>query len=180
MEIWKDIAGWEGLYQVSDHGRVKALPRSFVTKNRWGEMVKHLPERVSRLNLTKGNHYLAVTLTRKGRVERRLVHRAVCEAFHGPCPSQYHHCAHGDGDPTNNNASNLRWATVKENVADTRKHGNMRLGEKCNWSKLNAEQVLEIRRRAAGGEAFTALGREFGMTSVGISKIVNRENWRHI
>ena len=73
MENWKDVTGWEGLYQVSDLGRVKALPRTFVTRNKWGEMVKHIPERVKKLNLTSGNNYLAVTLTHKGRIGRLLL-----------------------------------------------------------------------------------------------------------
>lgn len=180
METWKDVVGWEGLYQVSDLGRVKALPRSFVTRNKWGEMVKHLPERISKLNLAKGAPYLAVTLTHKGKIKRGIVHRLVCEAFHGPAPSPNHHCAHGDGKPLNNRADNLRWATVKENSEDTRKHGNMRLGERCNWSKLTADQVRAIRARAEAGETVKALALEYGLTPEGVRAIVKRKNWRHI
>lgn len=180
MEKWKDIPGWEGRYQVSDMGRVKVLARTFKAKNRWGEMIRHNPEKLLSLRVAKGAHYPSVGCNWGGRKERFLVHRLVCEVFNGPCPSPHHHCAHSDGNPLNNRADNLRWATPKENAEDTRKHGNMRLGERCNWSKLTAEQVLEIRRRAAGGDTFEALGREFGVSGVAISKIVKRENWRHI
>ena len=180
MENWKDVTGWEGLYQVSDLGRVKALPRTFVTRNKWGEMVKHIPERIKKLNLTSGNNYLAVTLTHKGRIGRGLVHRLVCEAFHGPAPSPHHHCAHADGDPLNNRADNLRWATPRENAEDTRQHGRMRLGENSNLAKLAPDQVRAIRARADAGEAIKSLAAEYGLTREGVSAIVKRKNWRHI
>lgn len=180
MENWKDVAGWEGLYQVSDLGRIKSLPRTFVTKNRWGAMMKTTSEKISAPNLNKGNHYLAVTLTRGGVPKRRLIHSLVCEAFHGPRPSPRHHCAHGDGNPINNRADNLRWATVKENSADTRKHGRLRVGEKSNLSRLTEQDVIAIRKRFEAGSALSELAEEYRMTKEGVSKIVKRQNWAHL
>lgn len=54
---------------------------------------------------------------------RYLVHRLVCEAFHGPAPEATMDVAHNNGNRTDNRAENLRWATRAENIADQRKHG---------------------------------------------------------
>src|SRR3982751_5117101 len=66
-----------------------------------------------------GAGYRAVIVYLPGHVRRMVrVHRMVAEAFHGPAPTPKHEVAHWDGDPANNRAANLRWATSKENKAD--------------------------------------------------------------
>lgn len=180
MENWKDVVGWEGLYQVSDLGRVKSLERTFTTRNRWGEMLKTKRERIMQPNLSGGYPYLSVTLQRDGYLKRRSVHSLVCEAFHGPRPTPKHHCAHGDGDPINNRADNLRWATVKENSEDTRKHGRLRVGEKSNLSRLSEQDVIDIRHRAKSGASLMELAKAYKMTKASISKIIKRETWAHL
>lgn len=67
--------------------------------------------------------YVHVTTTIDGRGKRVAVHRMVALAFLGQPPSPLHQVAHGDGDPSNNHAANLRWATAKENQADRVRHG---------------------------------------------------------
>ena len=122
-EIWKDIKGYEGLYQVSNIGRVKSLDRTFI--NKIGHK-QHTKERIMKLGTDKDG-YLQVSLCdSSGKVKRFYVHRLVCEAFHEnpknkPCVN------HIDEDKTNNAASNLEWCTVKENC----NHGtrNARVGE---------------------------------------------------
>ncbi|WPZ05482.1 HNH endonuclease signature motif containing protein [Pelagerythrobacter marinus] len=135
---------------------------------------------IMKLTPTKHFGHLTVGLDRNGEKRRYLVHRLVCEAFHGPCPPDKRHCAHWDGDPTNNNSENLRWATVKENAEDTRRHGNLRVGEDSNLSRLTETQVLEIRAKAAAGRSGYSLGKEYGISSTGALKIIRRENWKHI
>ena len=111
IEEWKDIKGYEGLYQVSDMGRVKSFGRTVVSKNglkqyRKGRILK--PR-------TNGYGYLRVDLCcGRGESKSFYVHRLVCEAFHEntenkPCVN------HIDEDKTNNTASNLEWSTYKEN-----------------------------------------------------------------
>lgn len=179
-EEWLPVAGWESLYCVSNFGRVKTLERLVPFRNRWGETSKQRrPGRILRLAATEFGH-LAVNLTSGSKRKRVLVHRLVCEAFNGPCPSDKQHCAHWDGDPTNNRPENLRWATVAENAADTKRHGNLRQGEQSNLSRLCEAEVLEIREKAKRGASAKALAKEYRMTDVGIRKIINRENWKHI
>ena len=110
-ELWKDIKGYEGRYQVSDIGRVKSLERIVIRKNGSKQYRK---ERILK-SLSKPNGYLYVNLCGSTGKKKFYVHRLVCEAFHEnpenkPCVN------HIDENKTNNIASNLEWCTVAENI----------------------------------------------------------------
>lgn len=107
-EEWRDVVGYEGLYEVSNFGRVYSLPKTWQCK---GEKVIRGNEGMIRKQvMTKG--YLRVSLVdRKG----CSVHRAVAMAFI-PNPHNKPHIDHIDGNKSNNIASNLRWCTRRENL----------------------------------------------------------------
>lgn len=178
-EVWKPVSGWADLYEVSNLGRVKVLRRAKACRNRWGATVQTRPTRIMKPTISAFGHYF-VNLHCDGKVKRRSVHRLVCEAFHGACPPDKQHCAHWDGNPANNRADNLRWATVKENSDDTRRHGNLRTGEASNLSRLTGNKVLEIRKRAAAGECLRQIAGEIGFTREGVAAIVARKTWKHL
>jgi len=120
-EEWRDIAGYEGRYQVSNIGRVKSL--AHVTIRRNGSKLP-LKERV--LKPVSSHGYLQVTLYNSGSKKKFLVHRLVCEAFHEnpknkPCVN------HIDENKANNTASNLEWCTYEENL--NHGTGNARRGK---------------------------------------------------
>lgn len=123
IENWKPVVGYEGLYEVSDHGRVRSMPREVRTTNQHGPVVRQYRGR--ELNLTRHtNGYLRAGLSKDGKVTVKYVHRLVLEAFEGPCPPG-HECCHWDDDPTNNRIDNLRWDTPVENQQDmARNNGN--------------------------------------------------------
>ena len=115
-ENWKPVVGWEGLYEVSDHGNVRSLDREVPSRNQNGPFVKKLKGRELKLKVNTSGH-LRVDLCRDSQVSAREVHRLVLEAFRGTCPPG-HECCHWDGNPQNNHLSNLRWGTSSENKMD--------------------------------------------------------------
>ncbi|MFW9223256.1 NUMOD4 motif-containing HNH endonuclease [Corynebacterium striatum] len=113
-EKWRPIPGWEGYYEVSNTGRVKSLPRIITRKDGFEMKIRG---REIKGTTTPSGHK-RVTLSRVGEEPTgALIHRLVLEAFVGPCPDGFEGC-HWDDDPSNNNLSNLRWATHRENMDD--------------------------------------------------------------
>lgn len=124
-EIWKDLPEWEGLYQVSSLGRVRSVPRTKRHKSKlgvWFEMP--LKGRVLRPGThEKGYKIVALSDLATGRKPRTYrVHRLVCLAFHGEPEGDRCEAAHNNGIRDDNRATNLRWATKLENMADIRVH----------------------------------------------------------
>lgn len=115
QERWKPITGFEGLYEVSDVGRV----RSVTFRNR--HVVKPTMRILRQSALPKG--YKRVCLSKDNRKTTVSVHRVVLETFGGECPDGME-AAHGNGMPWDNRLSNLRWATKHDNnVLDKKEHG---------------------------------------------------------
>ena len=99
-EEWRDVIGYEGLYQVSDQGRVKSF--------KWNK------ERFLKPSMDKDG-YLLVNLCAGGKPKTLKVHRLVCEAFHEN-PDNKPQVNHINEDKTDNRACNLEWCTCKQNV----------------------------------------------------------------
>ena len=168
LEEWCAIEGWPD-YQVSNLGRVRSV-RKWARGNR--------PPRV--LKPWRCGPYVAVALKRDGTKEWKVcVHHLVCVAFHGPKPisSERIEVAHGDGNPHNNVASNLRWATCAENNADKKLHGTYQCGAQASNAKLTDEDVRKIRELAASGLCDKDIAAKFGITSFTVSSIRRGETW---
>lgn len=182
-ELWMPIAGFPD-YVVSDTGRVKRI----------------VPDRKNHacrvLTPWFGTHgYPMVSLSDGRSLHKLLVHRIVCEAFHGPAPTDLHQVAHGDGTRTNCSASNLRWATRSENMEDARRHGTMAIGERHGrtkspertprgeqhgHAKITEADVQIIRTSDRYIGSGVALARRFGISPASVSIIRSGKTWRHV
>lgn len=103
QEEWRDVVGYEGIYQVSNLGRVKRTQTNTNTYN--GKVLTPIQFSIG---------YLAVNLCRNGKPHLNYIHRLVAQAFI-PNPKNKPHIDHIDGTRTNNCVENLRWATRQEN-----------------------------------------------------------------
>lgn len=147
MEEWKDIKGYEGLYQVSNEGRIKALPREIVTRNRFGECIKKYDEKILKNGDNNRGYYIVILydgFTRKP----KQVHRLVAEAFI-PNPDKKPCVDHINTVKTDNRSCNLRWVSIKENNNNplTKQHMSERqLGDKNYWygKHLTEEQKQKM------------------------------------
>lgn len=131
-EIWKDIPDYEGLYQVSNLGRVKRLPS--VVRGKLGS-VRNMPERILAPVLQKIG-YFAVKLSKDGMVESVYVHRLVAQSF---ClnPNGYKEVNHKDECKTNNEARNLEWCSRSYNI----NYGTRTLRQSISMTGKNGRKV---------------------------------------
>lgn len=143
MEIWRDIIGYEGFYQVSNLGNVKSLPRKITQFNNGTKTLTFYKGKI--LKPQKRGNYLIVHLTKKGKQKWLFIHRLVAQAF----IEQKEGCNivnHLDNNPSNNKAENLEWTTYKGNMQYASKQGRIH----CNSNNLKKAQ--ESRKRAVIGK----------------------------
>lgn len=147
--MWKDVKGFEGLYQVSGSGEVKSLPRNG-TKKGGKKICQHIHK----------TGYMYCTLCKHGKLYNKQVHRLVAEAFI-PNLDDKPVVNHKDGDKVNNSLDNLEWVTLSENAL----HSIRVLGNKPTRHGMKpircveTGQVWDSRRRAE---------RELGIAEGGI------------
>lgn len=117
------------------------------------------------------------------RIVRKYIHQLVLLAFIGPCPDGLE-SLHEDGDPSNDDLSNLKYGTHAENMADKIRHGTAanagRLGGKngVRGRKLTRGDVISIRKRISLGEKSAPIGALFGVSRQTIEQINNGQTWR--
>jgi hypothetical protein len=173
-EIWKDVVGYDGLYQVSNFGNIKSLDRK-----RWsGRNNSYSLFKGKELSKSKRRGYLRVSLT-KSKIEKTFsIHRLVAIAFI-PNPENKPQVNHKDGDKLNNNEWNLEWNTASENTQHSFDNGLQVIirGEGCYNSKLTAKDVLEIRKSKLPQRK---LGKIYGISGSIVCEVRNRKTWSHI
>lgn len=113
-EVWKPVSSYEGIYEVSDAGRVRSVAR-FDAAGHWRDG----REMTTRAD---ADGYLRVPLCKLGKKTSHGVHRLVLSAFEGE-PQDGAHACHNDGNPANNRLTNLRWDTASANARDRVQHG---------------------------------------------------------
>lgn len=139
LEIWKDIKGFEGFYQISNIGRVKSLRRFNAKGNLLKEKVIH-----SGINAWG---YKVITLHKNCYRKSILIHRLVAEAFIDN-PYNKSQVNHKSGDKQDNRITNLEWCTGSENMIHAYKTGLKKLpiGELNPNNKLSITDKHKIRK----------------------------------
>lgn len=140
-EIWKNIPSHPD-YEVSNLGNIRT--RKPINRNASLGNFRPIKPQLAGTN----NQYRMFCARNLGKQSTVLIHRAVLEAFVGPCPEGMEAC-HNDGNGSNNVLSNLRWDTRSNNTHDQIKHGVhvwVKTPEKRNKRRLNDDQVQEAKK----------------------------------
>lgn len=169
-EHWKDIPGYEGRYQASSLGRIASL-----TVKRRKRDVRHLKSVV----VNPAGYHRVHLHDAKNNQKSFYVHRLVAMAFH-PTPKTMRDVCHLNGVKSDNRASNLKWASRKENESHKIEHGTKPVGSKVGSSKLTESDVLAIRMLSEKGYSERRLSLMFGVVQQTINSVLNKETWKHI
>lgn len=171
MEEWKAAVGYEGFYEVSDQGRVRACF--------FGNHGQFKPGRMLKLQVSNNGYFRVELNVPDRKPHKRTVHSLVLEAFHGPRP-QNNEARHLDGIRSNNSKNNLAWGTKSENAHDAIRHGTFNLGERHPMAKLSKESIPKIRKMRAEGLKYEEIAQCFGVDQSNICCIIKGKTWMHV
>jgi hypothetical protein len=161
VEVWLPASGTEGVYEVSNLGRIRRADRG------------------NTLTPTFTSGYAIVSLSLGGVTQNVRLHRLVLSSFCGAPPFEGAFACHNNGDTRDNALTNLRWATPKENQQDSIRHGTRPRGEDIHNAVLTADQVREIRAEIASGSRNPPLAERYGVSISTIHLIRHKRIWRH-
>lgn len=177
-EEWRTINSSNGMYDVSNLGRVRS--HDYVQYRSNGKVMCnfHLKGRILQPFKT-GKGYWTVFINDR---QRKKVHRLVAEAFLEN-PNDLPEVNHIDGNKDNNAVNNLEWVTTKQNIEHAVRNRLNVHGEKSPFSKLTENQVKEIRNICIVGDkqyGIKPLARKYGVGSSTIKNIVSGKKWRYL
>lgn len=158
-EEWRDVKGYEWLYQVSSLGRIKSIKRRY-TK---GKVLKLF---------ISDKRYVFIGLPCNSVCKTKRVHRLVAEAFLLN-PQNKGDVNHKDGDPSNNCVDNLEWCTRKENMVHAYQTG---LANVDRFRKLTESNVKEIRKSSLTQRKLAEI---YNISQTNIGLIKNNKTWRN-
>ena len=170
-EVWRSIIGYDGLYEVSNQGNIRALFSACRGKYKIGRLLKP--------KITPNGYFMVGLYKHEFPIKYATIHRLVLGAFIGLRPPGKE-ARHLDGIKSHNALSNLAWGTHSENIQDTKDHGTMAHGENHVHSKLKNSDVLRIRTLWDGGLSARKISKEFNICVMVAWRIANRKSWKHL
>lgn len=174
-EAWLPVPDYVGLYEISDHGRVRSVSRCVARKagpgDPRGPHTLRLCGALKRQRLSAG--YPSVSLCRDGVRRTFRVHALVAAAFLGARPHGAH-VRHLDGNPENNCVQNLAYGSPLENASDERRLGRLRTGDRNPSTKICDADLPALSEKRASGMSLRALGREYGVADATILRALSR------
>jgi hypothetical protein len=179
-EEWRPVVGWEGLYEVSDFGRVRSLDRVTRQKSRWGGSYNTFRKGRILASFPNGQYgYLCVGLHHCGRRLTQNIHSLVARAFLGPCPVNMEVC-HGPNGHEDNSPSNLSYGTHTDNLSDRTRDGTELLGERNGNAKADKVIVARVRHLRRSGMTYKNISEQVGLSVSTICQIVTKRTWKHV
>lgn len=173
-EVWMPIPGYEGLYEASDHGRIRSIGKEVLLPN-GGRRLQ--PGRVLR-PAANSRGYLLVTLHKNRRQATPAVHQLVMLAFVGAPPPGLVVC-HGTAGKTDNSLANLTYGTPTQNQADRKRDGTSKIGDEHPGARLTKEQA-QWALSMKGVMTQMEIAKKLAVSNGQISKIHSGRAWRHI
>ncbi len=111
----------------------------------------------------------------------KVLHRLVLEAFVGSAPSSKHEGCHRDGNRYNNCLTNLTWGTRADNIADKVRHGTTKKKPGAQNTKLNRQQILQIKKLGSTGKLkIKEIAQKFQISESNARAIVNGKYWANV
>lgn len=162
--MWKEVPWTDGIYEVSDDGRVRNVTR------------KELKPQKSR------GRYRRVNISMNGHRRLHQIHRIVALVFIGPCPHGYQ-VNHIDSDPSNNSATNLEYVTAKGNQEHSWRTTDRQpphKGERTHFAKLTDTDVIRIRSMRKEGMTYKDIASHFRTKPANVWHICVGHTWKHL
>lgn len=156
-EVWKDIPGFEGIYQASNHGRIWIYPRTIPHNTRKG-YTRTLPSKIKLSHYDKKGYELII-LSKDGIDKNHLVHRLVALTFLGPDNGQT--VNHKDGNKSNNMLENLEYMTINDNLKHAIRTGLMTNHKRTKPCIFSDEQVVEMRKLFDNGVDYISIAKRY-------------------
>lgn len=173
MEVFKDIIGYEGFYQISNYGRVKSLTRP----HNLGGIRK---ERILKPGIDGGGYFF-VDLRKNGIRKEYLISRLVLSHFFPIENSDKLEANHLDGNKNNNFLSNLEWCTRSQNQIHARKIGLNKNKEETHINaKLTKKDILEIKLLLKTGISQQNIALQYKVAQSHISRINTNLSWKDV
>lgn len=179
-EIWKDIKDYEGIYQVSNLGRVKSIERKEINKLGIERMLK---EKI--LKCLKVLGYFHISLSKDSIVKQFKIHRLVAQVFI-PNPENKPQVNHKNGIRHDNRVENLEWVTASENMKHAVKYNLLKPHDKMKGSKNGRAKLTENEVYVIKGLLkYTSLKQRqiaeiFNIQKCTVSDIKRNKIWKHI
>ena len=169
-EIWKEIKGFEGEYEVSNLGRIRSMDRMIN-----GRFYK---SKIRSIKITP-NVYPKICLCSINGDRTARIHRLVAENFI-PNPDNKKEVNHIDGDKTNNRVDNLEWVTPTENKIHNHRLGITRRGERHQNSILTEEQAIQVKKLIKLGYSQSEIVKKTGLRNSMINNIKRNNTWTYL
>lgn len=162
--MWKDVKGFEGLYQISSCGCIKSIIR--------------VKDRVLKPCVV-GKGYLAVSLRKNNQTYRKYIHQLVCESFCGESTKENKVVNHIDGNKLNNHFTNLEWCSYSSNNKHAYDTGLKNRGEGFYNARLSEADVIQIRKIGKIG-TYQEIADCYGVSKATVRDVLMGRTWKHI